>query len=128
MPRAALLIEDNTVVREVITAHLDQAGTSVTTACDALDAEDRLEADPRIEMLVMDVDLPGRSGIDAITALRAKGDRTPCVLITGGTLDPPPVDRMQVLRKPFGMEPLIATMRSLLATCESGADTEHHVS
>ena len=128
MPRAALLIEDNTVVREVITAHLDQAGTSVTTACDALDAEDRLEADPRIEMLVMDVDLPGRSGIDAITALRAKGDRTPCVLITGGTLDPPPVDRMQVLRKPFGMEPLIATMRSLLATCESGADTEHRVS
>jgi FixJ family two-component response regulator len=67
----------------------------------------------------MDIDLPRRSGIDCISALRAEGDRTPCVLVTGGAADPPPLERTRLLRKPFEMEPLISTIRDLLADCES---------
>lgn len=126
MPRTALVIEDNEVVREVIIAHLEQAGTKVIPAPDALDVETTLESDPRIEMLVMDIDLPGRSGIDVITTLRSRGNRTPCVLITGGAQDPPPLERATVLRKPFGMEPLIATIRELLAAGEPEPNTGRH--
>ena len=122
MPRATLVVEDNAVVREVITTHLEQAGTRVTREGDATGVEDRLANDSEIEMLVMDIDLPGRSGIECISALRAEGDRTPCVLITGGVMDPPPLERTRVLRKPFGMEPLTATIRSLLAECDSRPD------
>ena len=127
MPRATLVVEDNAVVREVITAHLEQAGTRVTHEGDATGVEDRLANDSEIEMLVMDIDLPGRSGIECISALRGEGDRTPCVLITGGVMDPPPLERTRLLRKPFGMEPLIATIRSLFADCDSRPDAGQRV-
>ncbi|MCP3859617.1 MAG: response regulator [Phycisphaeraceae bacterium] len=103
----------------MITSHLEQAGTSVTKASDAVGVEEYLAADHDIEMLVMDIDLPRRSGIDCISALRAAGDRTPCVLITGGIADPPPLERTKLLRKPFEMGPLVSTIRDLLADCES---------
>ena len=119
MPRLTLVVEDDAVVREVIKAHLEQAGTVVIDAGEATDVEAMLEADHDIEMLVMDIDLPRRSGIDCISALRAEGDRTPCVLVTGGAADPPPLERTRLLRKPFEMEPLISTIRDLLAECES---------
>ena len=127
MPGTALVVEDNEVVREVIVAHLEQAGTKAIPAPHALDVETMLESDPRIEMLVMDIDLPGRSGIDVITALRARGNRTPCVLITGGAQDPPALDRTTLLRKPFGMEPLVETIRALLADAEPGPSTGRRV-
>ena len=119
MPRTTLVVEDNAAVRDVITTHLEQAGTSVTKASDAVGVEEYLAADHDIEMLVMDIDLPRRSGIDCISALRAAGDRTPCVLITGGVADPPPLERTRLLRKPFEMGPLVSTIRDLLADCES---------
>ncbi|MCP4498076.1 MAG: response regulator [Phycisphaeraceae bacterium] len=119
MPRTTLVVEDNAAVRDVITSHLEQAGTSVTKASDAVGVEEYLAADHDIEMLVMDIDLPRRSGIDCISALRAAGDRTPCVLITGGIADPPPLERTKLLRKPFEMGPLVSTIRDLLADCES---------
>jgi signal transduction histidine kinase len=119
MPRVTLVVEDDAMVRDVIKAHLEQAGTGVIDAGDATGVEARLAADHHIEMLVMDIDLPRRSGIHCISALRAAGDRTPCVLITGGAADPPPLERTRLLRKPFEMEPLISTIRDLLADCES---------
>ena len=127
MPRSTLVIEDNAVVREVITTHLRQAGTDVTNASDATGVEDHLDADHDIEMLVMDIDLPRRSGIDCISALRAEGVRTPCVFITGGAADPPPLERTRLLRKPFEMEPLILTIRALLAECESEPSTDRQL-
>ena len=125
MPRAALVVEDNPIIREVITTHLEQAGTRVINAKDAVGVEEILEDDPGIEILIMDIDLPGRSGIDCISAVRAEGNRTPCLLITGGTGDPPPLPRTMVLRKPFGMAPLLSTVRSLITEFDPEPDPEH---
>ena len=67
MPRVTLVVEDDAMVRDVIKAHLEQAGTGVIDAGDATGVEARLAADHHIEMLVMDIDLPRRSGIHCIS-------------------------------------------------------------
>ncbi len=78
-----------------------------------------------IRLLVVDVDLPQRSGLDCLRELRLRGARMPAIVVTGGTqtgledqLDP----HTQLLRKPFGMaeferlaSELVAAQRGLAA-------------
>ena len=69
-----------------------------------------------IRLLILDVDLPEKSGPDCVRALRERGVNTPAIMITGNvdfdsaTLD----DKTVLLRKPFGMPELASTVSDAL--------------
>src|SRR6185436_20096627 len=78
---------------------------------------------------VLDVVLPGRSGLDVLRELRAAGDRVPILMLTArGEV----VDRVvglelgadDYLPKPFALRELLARVRALLRRAHGGAAAE----
>ncbi len=61
------------------------ANTNYKIVASVANGADALESIPtsRPDLLVLDVDMPERSGLDVLRALRAKGDPRPIVLLTG---------------------------------------------
>lgn len=113
----ALVVEDEPAIRSLLRECFAAHDIETIERADALDLESVvLDSPVRIDLLVLDVDLPGRRGPDALAALRAKGDRTPCIVVTGGSeldLDPS-LAPARLLRKPFRLEALIEACRALV--------------
>lgn len=68
-----------------------------------------------IDLLILDIDLPERTGVECLNELRNRGDMTPCLLITGGLSEPPRLEASSLLRKPFRIEELRLQIEALLA-------------
>jgi two-component system, cell cycle sensor histidine kinase and response regulator CckA len=114
-----LLAEDDQHVRAVIAQVLDERGLRVITAADGHECWKRYcEHEDAVRLLVLDVDLPGRSGLDCLAAIRARGGRVPALVITAqgmiaeGVLGPYDV----LLRKPFPLSDLTRTAFQLIGT------------
>ncbi len=113
---SVLVIEDDDAVRDVLVATFQSLDIDVVARCDARELEALVIDGPLpYDLLVMDIDLPGRTGIEALAAVRSRGVRLPCLFVTGGTGEPPAsLAPMHTLRKPFRIDTLIAAARRLL--------------
>jgi CheY-like chemotaxis protein len=60
--RVVLLVDDEPLVCAVAAMMLEDLGCEVVTAADAADALERLSTNPRIEILITDVNMPGMDG------------------------------------------------------------------
>ncbi len=69
--RRVLVVDDNVLNREVATELLEQAGISVQTAQDGLQALQLLDSQP-FDAVLMDVHMPGMDGLSATRALRTR--------------------------------------------------------
>jgi DNA-binding NarL/FixJ family response regulator len=78
-----VLVDDQTLVRSGIRGLLNLVGDIRVTA-EAADAEEALAviATVRPNVVLLDVRMPGRSGIDVLKALRAEGSGPPTILLT----------------------------------------------
>lgn len=82
-PAAILLVDDEPVVREVLAAHLEDAGHVVTQASDAEAALRLGEAGERFDLLITDLAMPGMDGISLIAAMRHRQANLRALLVTG---------------------------------------------
>jgi CheY-like chemotaxis protein len=110
-----LVVEDNDTIRDVLVRTIQAAGGSVTALERATKVEQVMNDDESpFNLLIFDIDLPERTGIECLSDLRASGDTTPCLLITGGTTEPPQFENIGFLRKPFRMETLLECCNDLI--------------
>ena len=74
MRRRLLLVEDDPTLRQALTFNLTREGYEVTTAADG---EAALEAarSERLDLILLDVMLPGMSGVEVLRVLRTRGGR-----------------------------------------------------
>ncbi len=116
-----LVVEDESHLAIGIKFNLEQEGFSVCVAGDGQAALKVLEAaDPPIDLVVLDLMLPGMSGYAVCEAIREKGNTLPIVMLTARTLVE---DRIRgfdagadvYLQKPFDLDELISVVRSLLS-------------
>ena len=119
MPPAAILVaEDQTDIRELLVMNLRGAGYEVTAVADgeaALASEGERESD----LLLLDLMMPGRDGLDVCKALRARGRSTPILMLTAKSTE---LDRVlglelgadDYLTKPFSLAELLARVKALL--------------
>lgn len=112
-----LVVDDDTRLREALRRYLGQNGFLVTGAEDAADARARL-AGLAVDLIVLDVMMPGESGLDLCRDLSAQGE-TPVLLLTArGEAD----DRIQgleagaddYLAKPFEPRELVLRLNAIL--------------
>ncbi len=86
-----LVVEDNTVNQRVLTGILEHAGHRVKLALSGDEALDILAEElERLDLVVLDMNMPGRSGIDVIKALRFMDTSAslPVIMLTAdATLD-----------------------------------------
>jgi len=78
-----LLVDDDPIVREVLTAALADAGYAVTPATGGMPALKILAGDPRIDILVTDLTMPGLDGLELIRETHKKRPGLPAILLTG---------------------------------------------
>jgi len=112
-----LLAEDDRAIRESLTRMLELEGYDVVAACDGLDALAALHGRD-VQIIVLDVMMPGIDGVAVCRALRRAGDRTPILMLTArsGTgdrvagLDAGADDYVP---KPFDIDELLARLRAL---------------
>ena len=83
MDRIAIaLADDQALVREGLKSLL--RAFDIDTVVEAADGEALLAAlgERRVDVVVSDIRMPGVGGVDALRALRARGDATPVILLT----------------------------------------------
>ncbi|HSG48134.1 MAG TPA: diguanylate cyclase, partial [Longimicrobiales bacterium] len=107
--RRVLVVEDHEQVREVLTAYLREEGFQVSVAVDARKA--MLELRTEFDVVVSDLKIPGASGHDLVSAVKAHWPATQVVVITGIQDAQVAADALNAgadryLFKPFGMPEL----------------------
>ena len=112
-----LLVDDNDDVREVTALFLRDSGYNVLEASSGSTALDVLDANPAIDLLIIDFAMPSMSGMEVLERARAKRSEIRAVFITGYADQPRLSGKFEnelVIRKPFTEEQLVLVVRSAL--------------
>ena len=113
-----LLVEDDPMIGASVQRGLKQEGYSVDWVRDGTTAELTL-ADGVYELLLLDLGLPRKSGLELLTSLRSKGFSIPILVITARDSVEDRVKGLDTgaddyLVKPFSLDELSARVRALL--------------
>jgi PAS domain S-box-containing protein len=116
-----LVVEDESFVREIIERVLKQGGYQVVTAASADEGEALLaDRGETIDLLVTDIVMPGRTGVEMYARIRGRHPRLP-VLFMSAYADKDIFVKSELgtdfpfLRKPFDPPELVDKVRELLA-------------
>lgn len=121
-----LLVEDDPMIGKSIRDGLRREGYSVDWVRDGWAGEQSANAEP-YNLLILDLGLPRKDGMEVLSSLRSKGQAMPVLIITAkGEVH----DRItgldagadDYLVKPFGMDELSARVRALLRRSFGRAD------
>ena len=82
-PLRVLLAEDDDDLRTELARVLADDGAVVVEARDGAEAAERLADGAIFDAIVTDVRMPGKTGLELLRELRAKGVRTPAIVMTG---------------------------------------------
>ena len=112
-----LLVEDDDLLRESLRRDLQAAGYAVDACGDGLEASHLGEVEP-YELVVLDLGLPLRPGLDVLRGWRAVGLNMPVLVLTARDAWYERVDGFQAgaddyLGKPFHFEELVARLAAL---------------
>ena len=124
--RNLLLIEDEANIAEAIRFILSRDGWDVRLHADGADAMAKLRA-LRPDVVILDLMLPGRSGLEILAEMRADPDlaQTPVLMLTarGQERDREAAARAgatRFLAKPFANADLVACLRDMAAGASKG--------
>ncbi len=132
MPDSAIVhvVDDDEAVRDSISMLLETAGIEHAlhaSAVDFLAAFEKQDPSPIMGCIVLDIRMPGMTGIELQEALNTRGSRLPIIFITGHGDIPMAVEAMRrgafdFIRKPFGDEDLLERVREALERNATEAD------
>lgn len=113
-----LLVEDDSELAEAVQRWLENEHHTVESVADGMEAHERLNI-YKYDVLILDWELPGMSGVDVCKKYRANGGTAPILILTGKStvseketgLDAGADD---YLTKPFHMKEMAARVRALL--------------
>ena len=121
-----LVVDDHQEIRDLVARHLKREGFRVDTAGDGK-ALWRVLADARIDLMVLDLMLPGEDGLSLCRRLRAD-QATAAIPIIMLTAKGDEIDRIlglemgadDYMAKPFSARELIARIRAVLRRSQAG--------
>jgi two-component system, OmpR family, response regulator len=113
-----LVVEDETALSAALADGLQKEGFTVETVGDGLLALDVSVSHP-FDVIVLDLMLPGMSGLDMCARLRSLGIQTPVLVLTARTTENDQISALRTgaddfLAKPFSYRVLLARLHVLL--------------
>jgi len=119
-----LLVDDDPDIRSLTRTFLEHEGYSVFSSGDAERAVQIFRSVPQIDLLVTDLYMPGRSGMELGLELKGLRSELPVLMISGGAVDGEQAVQAReqgwnFLAKPFRLPELLATVHRILAPVEA---------
>ena len=121
-----LVVDDEAPIRKLVRVNLEGRGYTVDEAVDGEDAITRLKA-TSYDLLILDLIMPGLSGLDVCTWVREHSD-LPVIVLSARNEEKQKVQALDAgaddfVTKPFGQEELLARIRAVTrrATAETQA-------
>jgi DNA-binding response OmpR family regulator len=113
-----LIVEDDRAVASVLEEGLREHGFSTSISPDGLDALERADSDD-VDLVVLDLGLPGRPGMEVLTELRARGRMVPILILSAYDSTEETVAGLEAgaddyIGKPFDLDEVIARIRARL--------------
>ena len=112
------IIEDDELIREVIKSNLEKKSYDVKCYSGAETMLSRPDHEV-FDLVILDIVLPGISGIDLLERMRNKSDRTPVLMLTVKSDVKTRIDTLNMgaddyIIKPFNMDELLARVSALI--------------
>jgi DNA-binding NtrC family response regulator len=114
-----LIIDDEAAIRESLDTLLTLEGFTVTMAVDGATGIEQLSTN-EYDLLLLDLALPGESGIDLLPRITALQPNLPVIMITaygtmGNVVDAIRAGAKNFVQKPWDNEKLLADIRTAIA-------------
>jgi two-component system copper resistance phosphate regulon response regulator CusR len=109
-----LIVEDEPAVASFVEKGLRAHGYTTTIVRDGRDAA-AIGRDDSFELVILDLGLPGMSGLDVLRTLRGRGQRIPVIILTGRDnliVDGLDAGADDYIKKPFDLDELLARIRA----------------
>lgn len=124
-----LMVDDDVRMRELLQRYLTEQGFDIKTVADAKEMDTALAIDS-VDLLVLDLMLPGEDGLAICRRLRANNVSTPVIMLTARGDE---VDRIiglemgadDYLPKPFNPRELLARINAVLRRHEHSPESEN---
>jgi two-component system copper resistance phosphate regulon response regulator CusR len=112
-----LVIEDDPTVGQFVKRGLEEQRWGVELVADGEEGEE-LAASEAFDLVILDMRLPGKSGLDVLTALRGRGFERPILVLTAQDAVDSKVSTLRAgaddyVTKPFAFEELLARVEAL---------------
>jgi len=126
MATRVLIIEDATDIAELISFHLEEEGFDVAVFHNGETGYQYALANP-FDLLVLDVNLPSRNGLDICKRLREQDFVQPIIMLTARSEEHDKITGLELgaddyLTKPFGVKELVARVNALMRRTDRGAE------
>jgi two-component system phosphate regulon response regulator OmpR len=113
-----VVVDDDARIRDLLRRYLTQEGFEVMVAEDSK-ALNRILLRDTVDLIVLDLMMPGEDGLSICRRLRAGGDRTPIIMLTAKGEDVDRIVGLEVgaddyLGKPFNPRELLARVHAVL--------------
>src|SRR5450830_750773 len=113
-----LVVDDDARIRDLLRRYLSQEGFEVMVAEDGK-ALNRILLRESVDLIVLDLMMPGEDGLSICRRLRAANDRTPIIMLTAKGEDVDRIVGLEVgaddyLGKPFNPRELLARIHAVL--------------
>jgi len=121
-----LVVDDDREIRDLLTRYLTRHGYRVTAAKDGQEMKKYL-ADRNIDLVVLDLMLPGEDGLSLCRGVRADGG-PPVVMLSAMGEDADRILGLEIgaddyLPKPFNPRELVARIKAVLRRSQSASQT-----
>jgi two-component system phosphate regulon response regulator OmpR len=117
-PPRLIVVDDDGRIRDLLRRYLSQEGFEVLLAEDARSL-DRLLLREQVDLIVLDLMLPGEDGLSVCRRMRARQDQTPIIMLTAKGDEVDRIVGLEVgaddyLSKPFNPRELLARVHAVL--------------
>ncbi|AFM26983.1 response regulator [Desulfomonile tiedjei] len=115
-----LLVDDEAPFVEALAKRLEKRGVTISTAMSGPEALEKLKEKPNLDIVVLDVKMPGMDGIDTLKAIKAERPMVEVIMLTGHATVESAIEGMKLgaldyLMKPCEMEILMAKLQEAKA-------------
>lgn len=119
-----LVVDDDREIRDLLARFLTKHGLRVTTAKDGAEME-RALADWVVDLVVLDLMMPGEDGLSLTRRLRGQGVTVPIVMLTAMGEDTDRIVGLEMgaddyVPKPFNPRELLARVKAVLRRAQPG--------
>lgn len=122
-----LVVEDDRMIAQGLETALKQEGYAVDRVADGRSASEALRT-TRFDLVLLDLGLPHRDGLEVLKELRRRGDATPVLILTARDERRDRIEGLDAgaddyIVKPFDLDEVSARMRSVLRRAAGRGDS-----